>query len=79
MMDIFGGNIIDEAIQFIRKSFGNETAFVGFSGGKDSIVTEHLFKLSDVKYELYYSFTGLDAPEVIRFIRQNYPHNFRCI
>jgi len=73
-MDLFGNDIVQESIDFIQKSFGNETAFLGFSGGKDSIVTEHLFKMSGVKYELYYSFTGLDAPQVIRFIRKHYPH-----
>jgi len=72
-MDIFGNNIVQESIKFIQKSFGSETAFLGFSGGKDSIVNEHLFKMSGVKYELYYSFTGLDAPQVIQFIRKHYP------
>ena len=62
-----------EAVDFIRESIGDETAFVGFSGGKDSIVTAELMKISGVKYELYYSFTGIDAPEVIRFIRKHYP------
>jgi len=62
-----------EAVDFIRESTGNGTAFVGFSGGKDSIVTAELMRMSGVKYELYYSFTGIDAPEVIRFIRKYYP------
>lgn len=66
--------MISEAIAFIQESFKGETAFVGFSGGKDSIVTEHLFKMSGIKYELFYSFTGLDAPQVVQFIRQNYPN-----
>ena len=63
----------DEALDFIRETIGDETAFVGFSGGKDSIVTAELMRMSGVKYELYYSFTGIDAPEVVRFIRKNYP------
>lgn len=63
----------EEAIDFIRASIGNETAFVGFSGGKDSIVTAELVRMSGVKHELYYSFTGIDAPEVVRFIRRHYP------
>lgn len=62
-----------EAINFIRSEIGNDIAFVGFSGGKDSIVTAELMRQSGVKYELYYSFTGIDAPEVIRFIRKYYP------
>ncbi len=70
---IFNIDTPDEAIEFIQDSIGNKTAFVGFSGGKDSIVTAELMKRSGVKYELYYSFTGIDAPEVIKFIREHYP------
>lgn len=62
-----------EAIEFIQDSIKDEIAFVGFSGGKDSICIAELMKMSGVKYELYYSFTGLDAPEVVKFIRQEYP------
>ncbi|MFA5324162.1 MAG: phosphoadenosine phosphosulfate reductase family protein, partial [Smithella sp.] len=47
---------------------------VGFSGGKDSIVTAELMRISGIKHTLTYSFTGLDAPEVVRFIRREYPH-----
>jgi len=64
---------IAEGISFIRDNIGTKTAFVGFSGGKDSIVTADLMKRSGVKYELYYSFTGIDPPEVVRFIRKYYP------
>ena len=66
-------NTHQEAVSFIQKSIGDETAFVGMSGGKDSIVVEKLMKMSGVKYELYHSFTTIDAPEVVRFIRKNYP------
>jgi len=72
-LQLFNTETPAEAIEFIRESVGNETAFVGFSGGKDSIVTADLVKKSGVKYKLYYSFTGIDAPDVVRFIRQNYP------
>lgn len=66
--------IEQEAIDFLRSSIGNDVAFVGFSGGKDSIVTVKLCQLSGIRHELYYSFTGLDAPQVVRFIRKYYPH-----
>lgn len=46
---------------------------MGFSGGKDSIVTLKLCRLAGVKHHAYYSATGIDAPEVVRFIRQQYP------
>lgn len=62
-----------EAIEFIQKNVPPGIS-VGFSGGKDSIVTAKLMELSEVSHFLEYSFTGLDAPEVVRFIRKNYPH-----
>lgn len=67
-------NLIDEALSFIRENLsGKGTIFVGFSGGKDSIVTADLMKKSGVPYKLYHSKTGIDAPEVVRFIKDNYP------
>lgn len=63
-----------EAIDFIQNNLSDKgTIFVGFSGGKDSIVTADLMKKSGVTYQLYYSATGIDAPEVVRFIRREYP------
>lgn len=62
----------EESIDFIRQKIPNGTN-VGFSGGKDSIVTAKLMELSGIQHTLTYSFTGLDPPEVVRFIRRNYP------
>ena len=62
-----------EAIEFIKKNEPPEGYFLGFSGGKDSVVLEHLTKVSGVKYQSYYSATGIDPPEVVKFIKQNYP------
>lgn len=70
---IFDIDTPDEAVSFIRESIGNDVVFVGFSGGKDSIVVTDLVRKSGVNYELFYSFTGLDAPEIIRFIKKKYP------
>lgn len=63
-----------QAIAFLRKHEPAEGWFVGFSGGKDSIVTEHLCKLAGVKYQAYYSCTRIDPPEIARFIQKYYPH-----
>lgn len=64
---------INEAISFIKTHEPPEGYFVAFSGGKDSIVTLELVKMSGVKYEAYYSCTGIDPPEVVKFIKENYP------
>jgi phosphoadenosine phosphosulfate reductase len=47
--------------------------FVGFSGGKDSVATAEIMRMSGLRYKLFYSFTGIDPPEVVRFIRKQYP------
>lgn len=65
--------MVDEAIDFIKCHEPEEGYFVGFSGGKDSIVTYELVKMAGVKHQVFYSFTGIDSPELVRFIRKNYP------
>lgn len=64
---------IREAVDFLREHEPPEGYFVGFSGGKDSIVSLELCRMAGVRHEAFYSATGIDAPEVVRFIRQHYP------
>lgn len=47
--------------------------YVAFSGGKDSIVLAKLFEMSGVKFQLHYNNTTIDAPELYRFMRKEYP------
>lgn len=47
--------------------------YVAFSGGKDSIVLEHLFKLAGVKYKAWYNNVTIDPPELVQFIKRYYP------
>lgn len=47
--------------------------YVCFSGGKDSVVLAELFKRAGVKYTLNYNKTTIDPPELIRFMRHEYP------
>lgn len=65
--------MVDEAVYFLREHEPPEGYFLGFSGGKDSICLIELAKISGVKYTPYYSATGIDPPEVVKFIRINYP------
>lgn len=62
-----------ESIAFLQKYEPDEGYFVGFSGGKDSIVSLELCRMAGVKHTAYYSCTGIDAPEVVKFIKQHYP------
>lgn len=65
--------MVDEAIAFLREHEPPEGYFVGFSGGKDSIVTLELCRMAGVKHEAWYSCTRIDPPEVVKLIRQHYP------
>jgi phosphoadenosine phosphosulfate reductase len=54
--------------------YDSENGFwTGFSGGKDSQALFHVTQLAGVKFKGYFSPTSVDPPEVIRFIRHNYP------
>lgn len=50
-----------------------EGYYVAFSGGKDSCVVLDLCKRAGVKYDVHYSVTTVDPPELIYFIRRYYP------
>jgi phosphoadenosine phosphosulfate reductase len=65
--------MVSDSIAFIREHEPPEGYFVGFSGGKDSIVTLKLVQMAGVKHETYYSCTGIDPPEVVKFIKKHYP------
>ena len=56
------------ALQYSDKGF-----YLAFSGGKDSQCLYHIAKLAGVKFEAYYACTGIDHPELVRFIKRNYP------
>lgn len=62
-----------EAIDFIRQHEPPEGYYVGFSGGKDSIVTLDLVRRSGVRHEAWHSLTSIDPPEVVGFVRREYP------
>lgn len=68
------------SIDLIRKSekmalrLDPENGFYNtFSGGKDSQVLYHLVKLSGVKAKTHMNLTSVDPPEVIRFVKTQYP------
>lgn len=47
--------------------------FLAFSGGKDSQALYHCAILGGVKFKAHMNFTSVDPPQVIRFVRNNYP------
>ncbi len=50
-----------------------EGYYLAFSGGKDSIVIFDLAVKSNVKFDAHYHFTTVDPPELVKFIKDNYP------
>lgn len=64
---------VREAMDFLRQHEPPEGYFLGFSGGKDSIVTLELCRIAGVRYRAFYSCTRIDPPEMYRFIRSHYP------
>lgn len=66
-------DLLSKAEETALRMNPEEGFFLGFSGGKDSQAVYHLCKLAGVAFQAYYSVTGIDTPETIRFIRENYP------
>lgn len=71
--------LIEYSVSLLRKSeklaltMNPDGLIVGFSGGKDSQVLLDIVRMSGVKYEAHMTMTSIDPPQVLRFIRQNYP------
>jgi len=61
------------AVEFIQKHEPPEGYFLGFSGGKDSVVLKDLTIKSGVKFQAYYSAVGIDPPELVKFIKKHHP------
>lgn len=64
---------LDQAIARLKMFEPPEGYYVAFSGGKDSQCIYHLCQQAGVKFDAHYSCTSVDPPELVQFIRQNYP------
>lgn len=47
--------------------------FLAFSGGKDSQALYHIAQLAGVRFQGHMNLTSVDPPEVMRFVKKNYP------
>lgn len=47
--------------------------YLAFSGGKDSQALYHIAKMAGVKFKAHMNLTSVDPPEVIRFVKRQYP------
>ena len=71
---------IEYSIDLLRKSekmalrLDPENGFyLTFSGGKDSQALYHIAVMGGVKFKAHMNLTSVDPPEVIRFVKQQYP------
>lgn len=64
---------VAESVAWLRYYEPSESYFVGFSGGKDSIVTLELCRMAGVKHQAFFSCTLIDPPELYKFIKAYYP------
>ena len=64
---------VQTAIDRLRNFEPPEGYWLAFSGGKDSQCIYHLAKMAGVKFEAHYRVTSVDPPELVRFIRRQYP------
>lgn len=71
---------IEYSISLLRKAeklalaYDSEDGyFLAFSGGKDSQVLYHIAELAGVKFKAHMNFTSVDPPQVVRFVRKQYP------
>lgn len=70
---------VEQAIALIQSMEGQSLTlsvdgfYVCFSGGKDSIVMAKLFEMAGVKYKLHYNNVTIDPPELVQFIKREYP------
>lgn len=72
-VDLFGRTKHDLAIERIRTFCAGRRTLVAFSGGKDSQCCYHLAREAGVEFVAQYSVTRFEPPELLQFIRANYP------
>lgn len=66
-------NKIDIAIKRLQEFEPDEGYYLAFSGGKDSITIYRLAEMAGVKFGAHYQVTTVDPPELVQFIKRQYP------
>lgn len=71
--------IFNNAIELLKRSeslalkYSDDGFYLAFSGGKDSQCLYHIAQMAGVKFKAHMMLTSVDKPEVIRFVKKNYP------
>lgn len=66
-------DIVKRSIDRLQAFEPPEGYYLAFSGGKDSQCIYHLAKEAGVKFDAHYNLTTVDPPELVQFIKTNYP------
>lgn len=66
-------DLVQTSIDRLRNFEPPEGYWLAFSGGKESKCIYHLAKQAGVKFDAHYNVTSVDPPELVRFIRRQYP------
>ena len=71
---------LEHSVSLLRKAEGlakmydnDDGFFLAFSGGKDSQALYHVTKMAGVLFKGHFSPTSVDPPDLIRFIKNEYP------
>lgn len=64
---------VQTSIDRLRNFEPPDGYWLAFSGGKESKCIYHLCKQAGVKFDAHYNVTSVDPPELVRFIRRQYP------
>jgi len=64
---------VEQALTVLKMHQVKEGYYLAFSGGKDSAVIYELAKMAGVEFDAHYNFTTVDPPELVNFIRNEYP------
>ena len=72
-LNIYGKDKVDIAIERFKSFEPPEGYYLCFSGGKDSVVIKALADMAEVKYDAHYNVTGVDPPELVKFIKDYHP------
>ena len=66
-------NLLQKAEKMALRLDPENGFWLAFSGGKDSQALYHIAKMAGVKFKAHMNLTSVDPPEVIRFVKRQYP------